>query len=114
MVQFPRWQAVAVLLICLVGVVFAVPSLFDRSAVESLPGWLPNQQISLGLDLQGGSHLLLAVDVAAVIQEDLEALEDTVRRSLRKGAEGETEDLGDTTTLADPSVVAQLGEGASD
>jgi preprotein translocase subunit SecD len=49
-----------------------------------LPGWLPNKQVSLGLDLQGGSHLLLEVDSRAVIRDYLEAMVDTMRIELRK------------------------------
>jgi preprotein translocase subunit SecD len=96
MVNIPRWQVVTVLVLCFLGLVFAVPNLFGKATMEGLPDWLPSQQISLGLDLQGGSHLLLEVDAVTVIEEDLEALVDEVRSSLRQerigyrglGAEG--------------------------
>jgi preprotein translocase subunit SecD len=51
---------------------------------EALPSWLPNKQVSLGLDLQGGSHLLLEVDSSTVIREYLEAMQDSIRLELRK------------------------------
>ena len=76
MVNIPRWQVVTVLVLCFLGMVFAVPNLFGKATMEGLPDWLPSQQISLGLDLQGGSHLLLEVDAVTVIEEDLEALVD--------------------------------------
>ena len=49
-------------------IVFLLPNFFPRASVEKWPSWLPNQQINLCLDLQGGSHLLLEVDVDSVIR----------------------------------------------
>ena len=73
-----------VVLVCAGGLLFAVPNLFtQRTLSTSYPGWLPNQQVSLGLDLQGGSHLLLEVQVDKVIQERIEALVDDTRSALR-------------------------------
>lgn len=83
MLQFARWKTTLVALVVAAGIVFLLPNFFPRASVEKWPGWLPNQQINLGLDLQGGSHLLLEVDVDSVIRERLESLESEVRRALR-------------------------------
>ena len=88
MVYYARWAVMLVVAVCLLGVALAAPNLFARVDVESLPGWVPNQQINLGLDLQGGSHLLLEVDVAAVLREQLETVVDTVRINLRRARIG--------------------------
>jgi len=74
---------VLALVICALGIVFASPNLVQQSTADALPDWLPNKQIVLGLDLQGGSHLLLEVDVDEVIRERVEALVDSVRAELR-------------------------------
>ena len=84
MIHFAKWKVALVLGICLLGLVFAAPNFLASSDAEALPTWLPHKQISLGLDLQGGSHLLLEVEVAAVIDERLEALVDSVRGALRQ------------------------------
>ncbi|MBT6118773.1 MAG: protein translocase subunit SecD, partial [Rhodospirillaceae bacterium] len=63
MVQFPRWQKLMVLGICVLGLLFTIPNFVSRQLVEQLPGWLPSKQINLGLDLQGGAHLLYEVEV---------------------------------------------------
>jgi len=84
MVYFAKWKIVTVLLVCIAGLIFAAPNFVDDKTARSLPDWLPHQQVSLGLDLQGGSHLLLEVEVNAVIREQLEALVDEVRVELRK------------------------------
>ncbi len=93
MVQFPRWQIVVVLLVVLSGLAFAAPNLLQRETAESLPGWIPSQQINLGLDLQGGSYLLMEVDLDVVFSEQLENLVDGIRLSLRRAKIGYT-DLG--------------------
>lgn len=85
MLKFETWKVTLILGLCLLGLAFAAPNLVDRQTAESLPDWLPNKQINLGLDLQGGSHLLLEVEVSVVIKERLEALVDSMRTELRKG-----------------------------
>ena len=84
MVYFAKWKIALVIAVCLLGLVFVAPNFVSQDTAESLPDWLPHKQISLGLDLQGGSHLLLEVQVDAVIEERLEALVDSVRIELRK------------------------------
>jgi len=84
MIYFAKWKIALILGICLLGLVFASPNLLSLQQAEELPDWLPKKQISLGLDLQGGSHLLLEVEVDAVIKEHLEAMVDTMRTELRK------------------------------
>jgi protein-export membrane protein SecD len=84
MVHFAKWKIWATLAILLAGIVFAAPNLLTQEQADALPRWLPHKQISLGLDLQGGSHLLFEVDVAAVVRERLEASKDGLRDVLRK------------------------------
>src|SRR5688572_19652047 len=83
MLRFPSWKVAVVLGICPLGLVYSLPNLFPRAQLEQMPTWLPREQINLGLDLQGGSHLLLEVDLSAVIAERLQALVDDVRGTLR-------------------------------
>jgi preprotein translocase subunit SecD len=84
MVNFSKWKISIILGIVFLGFAFAAPNLLDRQSAESLPGWLPNEQVNLGLDLQGGSHLLLEVKVSAVVRERLDSLVDGIRIALRK------------------------------
>jgi len=83
MLRFSSWTIGAIVAICVAGVVFSLPNLFPREQMERMPSWLPNQQINLGLDLQGGSHLLLEVGVEAVVEERMESVADDIRRLLR-------------------------------
>src|ERR687891_1345423 len=114
MLRFPTWKVVVVLAVCLAGVAFSLPNLFPRAEMERMPDWLPHQQINLGLDLQGGSHLLLEVGLQAVIDERLESLLDDVRATLRPerigyrglGIHGDAVAF----TLTDPAVAGQAVE----
>ncbi len=81
MLNFARWQIWGITLICLLGVLLAIPSLLPSNLAAQLPAWAP--KVNLGLDLAGGSHLLLEADTSALGQQRLEALEDTVRREMR-------------------------------
>lgn len=71
-------------LIILVGILAALPSLFTAQQLAALPSWVPKHQITLGLDLQGGSHLVLEVDSAALKKDRLQSLMEDARATLRK------------------------------
>jgi preprotein translocase subunit SecD len=83
MLFFTRWKAAGILLTALVACLFAVPNFFSESTVRSWPNWA-QRHIVLGLDLQGGSHLLLEVDANAVRKERLQGIADEVLRVLRQ------------------------------
>ena len=79
MMYFSRLKTTLVLAACVLGVLLSLPNLIAAPA-----GWLPWRTIHLGLDLRGGSYLLMEVDMAAVIKERLEGLADGSRRALDK------------------------------
>src|SRR5499427_5469698 len=83
MLFFTRWKAAAILLTALVVCLCAVPNFFSEDVIRHWPSWA-QRHIVLGLDLQGGSHLLLVVDSAAVRKEQLQAINDDVLRVLRQ------------------------------
>ncbi|MBT5243306.1 MAG: protein translocase subunit SecD [Rhodospirillaceae bacterium] len=84
MIYFAKWKIITILGICLFGLIFAAPNFLSSKQAAALPSWLPHKQVSLGLDLQGGSHLLLEVAVDSVLTERLESVIDTMRTTLRK------------------------------
>jgi preprotein translocase subunit SecD len=85
MVQISTWSKVLITLICVLGVLYSLPNFFPKGTFDGIPEGLPGKQISLGLDLQGGSHLLIQVDVGVVVRERLNDEEDRVRRLLGSG-----------------------------
>ena len=107
MLYFAKWKILLTVAVLLLGCVYAAPNLFTQEQLDKLPSWLPNQRVSLGLDLQGGSHLLLEADVDLVVREQLDALVDAVRIELRKANVGYT-NLG----VQGPEVTVRLRDTA--
>jgi preprotein translocase subunit SecD len=84
MVYFSKFKIITILAVCFLGLVFSAPNFLADKTAESLPDWLPHKQVSLGLDLQGGSHLLLEVEIAVVMKEHLDSMVESMRSELRK------------------------------
>src|ERR1700760_4090110 len=83
MLYFTRLKALAIVLTALVVCLCAVPNFFPEATVKSWPSWA-QRHLVLGLDLQGGSYLLLEVDSNYVKKEKLDQVRDDVRRVLRE------------------------------
>lgn len=83
MLDFPRWKQAWFWFVTLACAVAALPSLFALANVP-WPGFLPKPQINLGLDLAGGSHILLEADASQVGRQRLESMEESVRAKLRQ------------------------------
>ena len=83
MLQFESWKKILVLLVTVLGIAYAAPNAILGDGAEGR-GFLPGQKINLGLDLQGGSHLLLRVDMVVVVNERLEGMAETVRLGFRQ------------------------------
>src|ERR1700709_2820912 len=89
MLYFTRWKALAIILTAGGVCLCAVPNFFPEATVKSWPKWAQRHMV-LGLDLQGGSHILLEVDANAVRKEKLDQVRDDVRRALRDAKIGYT------------------------
>src|SRR6202142_2749708 len=107
MLYFTRWKATAIVLTELFICMFAVPNFLPEKMVASWPKWA-QRHVVLGLDLQGGSHILLEVDTKAVRKEMLETLRDDVRRVLREARVGYT-----GLVVRGNSVEVRIREGAN-
>ncbi len=82
MINVPLWQRILVVAICVFGVLYALPNFLGSRMFEDLPDWMPGKTVNLGLDLQGGSHLLLQVDFADVRAQQILAIGDVAKQSL--------------------------------
>ena len=78
MMYFSKLKTALIAGVCVLGVLLCLPNLFAAPA-----SWLPWRQVHLGLDLRGGSYLLLEVDMGAVSRERLDNLADAARTALR-------------------------------
>src|SRR5258708_16753856 len=90
MLYFENWKITLICAVCALGVLLSLPNLFSPSFLAQVPNWLPHKQVALGLDLRGGSYLLLEVDVAAAQRERLNSITDHVRHALRDANIGYT------------------------
>ena len=83
MLHFSRLKIALTVLVILGSVLLSLPNFFAKSAVEAWPSWLPRKQLALGLDLKGGAHLLLSMDVESLRKDWLTNLQQDTRRQLR-------------------------------
>jgi preprotein translocase subunit SecD len=91
MLQIPTWSKILTGLIVLFGILIALPNALPENVIKHMPGWLPTNSVSLGLDLQGGSYLLLEVELDQVQKDKLESLVSDIRAGLRKARIGYTD-----------------------
>lgn len=83
MLHFPTWKIAFIVGACTLFVLLAIPSFLSEGQRTALPDWLPKKTVSLGLDLQGGSQLLLEVDFDAFMREQMTNLADEIRTKFR-------------------------------
>jgi preprotein translocase subunit SecD len=91
MLDFPRWKTIGISIILVLGILFSIPSFLPQKVHDSLPGFL-QAKVNLGLDLAGGSHLLLEADLADLQKTQLANMEKTVRAAMR-GERGPDDDI---------------------
>jgi protein-export membrane protein SecD len=83
MINITRFQLWSALLVCLFALLFAAPNMLPKKTADGLPSYVPHQQFSLGLDLQGGAYLLLEAEMKGVEADTLKNLRDALRKALR-------------------------------
>jgi preprotein translocase subunit SecD len=88
MLHFERWKIIAILGTVLVGFLFALPNFISKQTLEAWPDFLPKRQMPLGLDLQGGAHLLLSLDQKEIRNDWLTTIREDARKSLREAKIG--------------------------
>jgi SecD/SecF fusion protein len=90
MLYFSRWKTILIWLSAFLAIVIAAPNVVPKSVLDSLPSFVPKKQMTLGLDLQGGSHIMLQLDRNDVIKERINTVLDDVRSNLRQANIGYT------------------------
>lgn len=88
MVQIPRWQRILIMAVVTLSVLYSLPNFFSKEQLEqwslSVPSFFPTKGVNLGLDLQGGSHILLQVDLDSVTKQRSQDLIASLRPTLRE------------------------------
>lgn len=114
MLQLSKIKLLMIFGTCLLGVLFALPNLLDQQTLEKLPSFL-QKTVNLGLELRGGSHIQLEVDLKSAHKDYLTHLKDEVRNTFRKEQIGYTDlkiltkDKGSVTlTLRDANDLSKV------
>ncbi len=106
MLDFPRWKTISICISLLLGILFAIPTFLPQKTFDQLPGFA-QMKVNLGLDLAGGSHLLLEADIADLNKTQLSNMEKTVRVSMR-GETGPDDDIAIGDFKASGSTISFL------
>ncbi|HVJ03563.1 MAG TPA: protein translocase subunit SecD, partial [Sphingomonas sp.] len=93
MLDFPRWKVVSITVFLAVMIALSIPSFVPKSVRETWPSWIPTPAINLGLDLAGGSYLLLEGDIRDVAESRIEQMRDQVRAEMRRDPKIEIGDI---------------------
>lgn len=86
MLYYPRWKIILIAAVAAFGILYTLPNLIGKDGRAWLAGtlpFMPNQSINLGLDLQGGAHILLDVGLETVFADHMDGLAESLRRDLR-------------------------------
>ncbi|MBO0764690.1 MAG: protein translocase subunit SecD [Hyphomicrobiaceae bacterium] len=83
MLNFPPWKQYTILGICLAGLLVVLPNFLSQRTLDRWPSWVPRPQLSLGLDLRGGAHLLYAMETNDVRKDWLDSLVGEARQRLK-------------------------------
>jgi len=83
MLDFPKWKIWLVILTLFIGCAYAVPSFLPKDVQASLPAPL-KAHVNYGLDLAGGSYLLLEAEDSDIAKQQLQNMEEQIRTELRK------------------------------
>lgn len=83
MLYFAKWKVALIIAVVGLGLLMAMPNVLPQSVRSSLPDWLPSKTVNLGLDLRGGSHVLLEVDRENLVDQLTKQLQGDIRQTLR-------------------------------
>ena len=106
MLHFSRAKIIAILLVCLAGILTTLPNFVPKASLETWPSWIPHKQLSLGLDLKGGAHLLLEMDTKELKEKWLQSIRDDARGAMR------TARIVNTAGIRDGSVIITVDNPA--
>lgn len=101
--QFSPIRAVIIAIVAILAVAFTIPSFLPKDTLDAMPDWMPKRTIVLGLDLQGGSHLLLGVNKQSIVDQRVKDL----RRDARAVLANEN-GIGNIITTGPQSITVEL------
>ena len=82
--HFTPIKQIMIWAVVLLGILMIIPTFLSKGTLDKFPSWVPSRQLSLGLDLRGGAHLLYSMEANDVRKDWLENLRDDARRRMRE------------------------------
>ena len=117
MLGFPTWKVWAIVATLVLGIIFALPNFIPAATLRQFPAGVPTGTLNLGLDLRGGSYIMLEAAVEDVRKQKLDGLEEIARSELADASGGGVKfrDLGLTgnavaLTVIDPTQLDRAVE----
>lgn len=68
MLHFATWKKIAIAIVCVLGFFMALPNMLPEGARVAIPNIFPTEKLRLGLDLQGGSYVLLEAEQKSLVE----------------------------------------------
>ncbi|MDO6963895.1 protein translocase subunit SecDF [Rhizobium alvei] len=99
MLHYSRWKSILIWLTTLISILIALPNVLSQSTLDALPDWMPKRPMTLGLDLQGGSYIMLRLERGDIVKERVDTVLDEVRGNLRQASIGYTGLAADGQTV---------------
>ena len=109
MLFFSKWKITLILGALLLGFFFALPNALPADTRDKMPAMF-QRTINLGLDLQGGAHMLLEVDLTSVLEQALENEKETIRQGFREADRLRTETI--RVDSENDAVIVRLRDAA--
>lgn len=114
MLHYPRWKTILIAIIIFWGVAYSLPNVIGQNGRawidNNLPDIVPSKTVNLGLDLQGGAHILLDIGFDTVFSEHMSGLAESIRGNLRDEGITATSVSSDLNTV---TVTLQNAEDAA-
>ena len=109
MINLSRWKVGLVIAATLLGILFSLPNFLPASVRDQVKGFMPTQILNLGLDLQGGSYLLMEVDTDDLVKTKINSVTEEIRARLNEKSIGFSNLAASGTTVSvritDPATV---------
>jgi len=119
MLYIATWKKIAIILVVIAGALFALPNALNVDQRASLPNQLPDDSVNLGLDLQGGAHVLVEAEMQPVFETRMEQLAQEMRDRMRdagniRRSRPVIDDFSVTMRVTNPEDVAVARDALED
>ena len=81
---FSKLNTLLILFVSIVAILYALPIALTKFSFNEISSYLPGKKVNLGLDLKGGSYILLQAEMKTSEIEFIDNTANSIRNDLRK------------------------------